>query len=291
MLVIPGPASQKLGYAVAKKMGVDVVEVESKRFPDGECYIRLMSDVASEDVVIVQSTYPPQNTHLIQLLLLTDLVKKMGAKEVIAVVPYLAYARQDKSFRPYEAVSIDTVLSLLGFMGIKRLITVDVHTAEVFVKAGFPCKDLPGVEVLAEHLSTLDLKQPITFAPDVKALMMAKRAAEILGGEFSNFRKERDLITGEVKMAPELEHTLQGRDVIVLDDIISSGSTMATAVKILKGMGPRRLFCACIHPILTDEVYRKIIDNGASEIFGTDTVSSKVSVVSVASIIAEALTK
>jgi len=291
MLVIPGPASKELGEAVAKRMGTDVVGVEFKLFPDGECYVRLESDVNGEDVVIVQSTYPPQNTHLIQLLLLSDMVKKLGARGVVAVVPYLAYSRQDKPFRPYEAVSIETVLSLLKCMGVKSLITVDVHTPEVFAKAGFPCKDLSAVGVLAEHLSMLDLKQPIAFAPDVKALRMTNMAAEILGGEYGNFRKERDRITGEIKMYPECKHSVDGKDVIVFDDIISSGTTMATAVKMLKEMGARRVFSACTHPLLTGDVHRKILDNGAVEVVGTDTVSSAVSVVSVAPLIAEALSK
>jgi ribose-phosphate pyrophosphokinase len=291
LLVVSGPASRELGEAVAKRIGLDAVRVESKLFPDGECYVRLESDVNGEDVVIVQSTYPPQNTHLVQLLLLADLVKKRGAREVIAVVPYLAYARQDKSFRPYEGVSIETVLGLLKCVGVKSLVTVDVHTPEVFAKAGFPCKDLPAVGVLAEHLSTLGLKQPIAFAPDVKALRMAKKAAEILGGEYGNFRKERDRVTGEIKMSPECKHSVDGKDVIVFDDIISSGSTMATAVKMLKEMGARRVFSACTHPLLTDDVHRRILDSGAVEVVGTDTVSSAVSVVSVSPLIADAVSK
>jgi ribose-phosphate pyrophosphokinase len=289
LLIILGPASKDLGEKVAEIIGAEVVGVESKRFPDGECYIRLESDVNGENVAIVQSTYHPQNTHLIQLLLMADQVKKLGAKELIVVAPYLAYARQDKSFRPYEAVSIETVLGLLKCMNIKSLVTVDVHTPAVFAKASFPCEDLPAVGVLAKYLSTLDLNQPIAFAPDVKALRMAKKAADILGGGYGNFKKQRDRVTGEIRMSPECECSIEGKDIVVFDDIISSGGTMATAVKLLKEMGAHKVFATCTHPLLTGDAYRRILDNGAVEVVGTDTVASTVKVVSVAPIIAEAL--
>ena len=134
MLLIPGPASLELGGKVARLLGLPVVEVESKSFPDGECYVRLTRDVKGEDVAIIQSTYPPQNTHLIQLFLMVDAAKSFGARRVVAVIPYFAYARQDKVFRFYEPVSVETILKILERLGVETLITVNIHEPKVFEK-------------------------------------------------------------------------------------------------------------------------------------------------------------
>lgn len=288
MIVIPGPASQELGQKVAKLLDVKAAPVVFRKFPDGETYIRLEGDLKDEEVVIVQTTGPPQETHLMQLFLMADAAKDSGAKRLTAVVPYLAYARQDKRFLPGEAVSIKTVAKLLAASGVDRLITINVHKEKVLKGFGFPAESLPAITLLAEHFKEKGLAGAFAVAPDEGASELAKEAAEVLGGGYGWLRKERNKYTGEITTQVK-RFNVKGRDVIIFDDIISSGKTTANAVKILKEQNARRVYAACAHPLLIGDAVRIIMQNGAEAIVGTDSVSSSVSVVSVAPIIAKAL--
>ena len=134
LIVVAGPASVELGHKVASFLKAKVVDMEFKRFPDGESYIRFADSVKDQDVVIVQTTSPPQDENLIQLLLIADNAEEMGAKSITAVAPYLAYARQDSVFRPGEALSVRTIVNLLKTCGVKRIITVNSHNPTVLKK-------------------------------------------------------------------------------------------------------------------------------------------------------------
>ena len=285
--IVLGPTSVKLGERIAEILNLDTVYVKSKVFPDGETYLRLKEDIKNEKVAIIQSTYPSQDTSLSQLYFLIDLVTCQGAKDVTVVVPYLAYSRQDKGFQHYEAVSVVTILRILEKLGVARLITVNIHEPKVFQNVNFQCVNLSAEETLAEYFQ--ELKNPVAFAPDGKAKKMVKEASIILGGSYGWFRKERDLVTGEIDMRLDSEVNVANKDVILFDDIISTGGTSARAVKLLKERGAVHVYAACIHALLCGDAAKKVIKAGAEEIVTTDTVTSHVSKVSVAPLIAEAL--
>ena len=289
MLIVCGPASTTLGHKVAETLGVRSVDVDSKLFPDGECYIRFMEDLKDDEAVIVQSTYPPSNIHLMQLFLMIDTALDLGVKSVSVVVPYLAYARQDKAFRPNEAVSIKTILHILEGLKVGKLVTVTAHEPEVFQNAGFPCINLSAIEVLSEYFMKAGIRQPMVFAPDKKARRMAEEASRLIGGDYGWFSKERDRITGEITMRRVDEHDVEGKDIILLDDIISTGGTTATAVKMLREAGAERVFSACVHALLIDDAYQRILNSGAEAVVATDTIPRDVSLVTVAQIIAKAI--
>jgi ribose-phosphate pyrophosphokinase len=217
-----------------------------------------------------------------------DAAKDLGAEKVVTVVPYLAYARQDKRFLPGEAISIETVAKLLEATGIDQLLTVNVHEEKVLKKFHFPAKSLSAISLLAKYFRDKGLAGAFSLAPDEGALWLAKEAERVLGGGCGFLRKERDRYTGEISVERK-ELDVKGRDVIVFDDIISTGGTIAAAVKMLKEQGARRVYAACAHPLLVGEAQRKIMQSGAEEVVGTDCVPSPVSVVSVAPLIAEAL--
>ena len=288
MKIVPGPTSVNLGERIAEILNLDTVYVKSKVFPDGESCLRLNKDIKNEKIAIIQSTYPFQDTSLIQLYFLIDLVVCQGAKEVTVVVPYLAYSRQDKGFQPYEAVSVVTILRILEKLGVARLITVNIHEPKVFQNINFQCVNLSAEKTLAEYFQ--GLKNPIAFAPDMKAKKMVKEASNILGGSYGWFRKERDRVTGEIDMRLDSEVDVANKDVILFDDIISTGGTSARAVKLLKERGAAHVYVACIHALLCGDAAKKITEAGAEEIVTTDTITSNdVSKVSVAPLIAEAL--
>ena len=288
--ILPGPASVELGNKLAEELGVKTVPVEAKSFSDGESYIRISGDVENEKVVVVQSTYPPQNTHLVQLLQLLDAARDMKASEVIAVVPYLAYSRQDKRFRPGEAVSVGTIIRLIEATGVNSLFTVDVHTEKILELFRIHAHNVSATPALGEYFAKLGLKEPYVFAPDEGALARAKSLAGCLNADYSSFQKQRDRVSGAIKTSVK-EFEVKDRDAIIVDDIISTGSTIANAASMLHDQNARRIYVACTHPLLLSGAKDRMMSAGVHEIVGTDCVASEVSRVSVASVVAQSLRK
>lgn len=290
MIVVPGPASQELGRKIAELLRAKAVSVGFKTFPDGESHIRLEGDVEGEDVAIVQTTSPPQDTHLVQLFLMADAARDLGAKEVVAVVPYFAYARQDKRFLSGEAFSVKTMMTLLGACGISKIITVNSHSPQILKSFRMPVEDLSAISLIADYFKNKGYGGAFSLSLGKKALDMATQANNVLKGGYDYVATERDRVTGEVKIVDKSLH-VENREVIIFDDIISSGGTMAKAVKAVKDQGAQKVYAACVHPLLAEGAEEKIVKNGAEGIVGTDCISSPVSLVSVAPLIAQALSK
>ena len=288
MIVVPGPASQSLGQKVAENLNAHIVSVNLKNFPDGEYCLRFEGELKGEEVVVVQSTGPPQDTNIMQLLLMLDAAKDLGAEKVTAVVPYLAFARQDKRFLQGEVVSAETFVKLIETCGTDRFITVNIHAENTLKRFSVPTENLSAITSLAEHFKNRGLDGAFSLSPDKGAVGLAEEADRVLGGGCGWLRKERDRYTGEIQVE-EKSLNVEGRDVIVFDDIISTGGTIARAVKILKNQGARRVYTACVHPLLIGEAKQKIMQSGAEEIVGTDSIPSSVKTVSLAPLIAEAL--
>jgi ribose-phosphate pyrophosphokinase len=290
VIVVPGPASQSLGQKVAETLNAQIVSVNLKSFPDGEYCLRFDGELKGEEVVVVQSTGPPQDTNIMQLLLMLDAAKDLGAEKVTAVVPYLAFARQDKRFLPGEVVSAETFVKLIEACGTDRFVTVNIHSENTLNRFSVPTENLSAITLLAEHFKSRGLDRAFSLSPDKGAVELAEEADRVLGGGCGWLRKERDRYTGEIQVE-EKSLNVKGRDVIVFDDIISTGGTIARAVKMLKAQGARRVYAACVHPLLIGEAKQKILKNGAEEIVGTDSVPSSVKTVSLAPLIAEALAR
>lgn len=288
MRIILGPASAQLGQRIAEHLKTDSVNVAFKTFPDGENYVRLESSVQDEDVAIVQTTSPPQDNRLVQLALMADAAKRNGAKKVTAVVPYLAYARQDKMFLQGEAVSAEAVARMLKAAGIDRLITVNVHEEKVLSRFPFPARNVSAIPLLAEYFVRKGYKNAFAVSPDKGAICIAEEAGRILGGECGYLEKSRDRYTGQMSMEKKA-FDVKGKTVIIFDDIISSGGTIVTAAKILRELGPKKVFVACVHPLLIGEAEKNILKAGVDDIVGTDSVMSSVSKVSVAPAIGKEL--
>jgi ribose-phosphate pyrophosphokinase len=288
MKILPGPASKELGEKIAKILSVEAVPIFFKVFPDGESYVRLEGEVKGEDAVVVQTTSPPQDTRLIQLALIADAAKRNDAKRVLAVVPYLAYARQDKVFLKGEAISIEAIARMLKVAGVDRLITVNVHQAKVLAKFPFPAKTVSAIPLLAEYFKKKGFEKAFALAPDNGALWLAEEAKTILGGECGFLEKHRDLYTGEITMQKKTLN-VYGKTVIIFDDVISTGGTIALAAKIMRELGADKVYAACVHPLLIGDAEKRILEAGVEEIVGTDSVSSHVSKVSLAPLICQAL--
>jgi len=290
MIVVPGPASTELGKLISSELKVKAVPVEFKRFPDGESRIRLEGDVQGEDVTIVQTTGPPQNENVVQLFLLADTAKDMGAKTITAVVPYFAYARQDKRFRSGECFSVKTIVTLLRTCGVNRILTVNSHNPAILETLAVPVEDLSAFGLLAEHFKKLGFAGAFAVSMGKKGLDTAAEAGKVLGGSFDCIPTQRDVVTGNVTIEKK-RLPVKGKDVIVFDDIVSSGGTMMKTVAWVKEQGAKRVVAACVHPLLAEDVREKLLKSGADDVVGTDTVPNRVSKVSVAPLIVQALKK
>jgi len=290
MKILSGPASKELGEKIGKLLKAEVVPVFSKTFPDGESYVRFETEsLSNADVIIVQTTSPPQDQRLIQLLLMADDAADMKAKSITAVIPYFAYSRQDKRFLPGEAFSIKTIMKLLQDCGVSRIITINAHNPTLLKTFSIPVEDLSAIPILAEYFKTNRLVQdPLSLSLGKKALNVAAEADSVLHGGFDCISTKRDARTGNVTLE-EKELPVKGRDVVVFDDIISSGGTMAKAVKHVKDHGAKKVYAACVHPLLIGDSHKRILENGAEEIIGTDCVPSAVSKVSIAPLISKVL--
>jgi len=288
MKIILGPASTQLGQKIAETLKTEAVNVAFKTFPDGENYVRLEGRVQDEEVAIVQTTSPPQDTRLVQLALMADAAKRNGAGKVAAVVPYLAYARQDTMFLHGEAISAQAVARMLSAAGVERLLTVNVHQEKVLTHFPFPAKSVSAVPLLAEYFIKRGLKKAFALSPDKGAIYIAEEAQKVLGGECGYLEKNRDRHTGQVTIKRKT-FDIRGHPVIIFDDIISSGGTIVSAANILKELKPQRICVACVHPLLIGEAEKNILNAGVDEIIGTDSVPSSVSKVSLAPILSREL--
>jgi ribose-phosphate pyrophosphokinase len=276
MKIILGPASKELGESTAELAGLETVQVTHKTFPDGEAYVRLESPVQNDHVAIVQTTSPPANSRLMQLAFIADATKRNGARKVTAVVPYLAYARQDKIFMQGENISIETVGQMLKAAGVDQLIAVNVHQESILAKFPFPGFVQKGY------------KKAFALAPDKGAMYIAQQAQQVLQGEAGHLEKQRNRHTGQTSQTGKCLN-VKGQTVIICDDIISTGGTIVGAAKILRELGAKKVFAACVHGLLIGNAEKRILDAGVEEIVGTDSVPSHVSKVSLAPLISQEL--
>jgi ribose-phosphate pyrophosphokinase len=279
-----------LARRVADAMKTDVMQLEQKVFPDGETYIRFPESVAGKQVVVVQSCYPPQNKNLIDLLFILDAAREMGAKEVAAVVPYFAYARQDDAYRSGEAVSARTSARLIEAAGASHFLTVDIPSNKALRFFTIHSENLTCMNLIATYLKTRSLESPYVLAPDDGAIPLAQTVSTNLRCEYAWFEKLRDRVTGAVSTSGK-DVNLKGRDAIIVDDVISTGKTIANAAQIAKKQGAKRVIAACAHLLLTGDAEQTLRSSGVDESIGTDSIESRPQLVSIAPVLAEALRK
>lgn len=287
MKLMMGPSSQGLGRRLSMLLSLDLVNFEWKIFPDGESYFRLLSKV-DDSVVLVHSLTPPQDKRIVELFFLLKLLSDYRAKDIILVIPYLAYMRQDKRFLDGEIVSVEVLADLLKTFDIDRYVFVDVHSGEVLKFFGNRAMEVSAFPLIGDFLSKYHLINPIVIAPDAKAFKYAETVAKIIGAESDYIVKRRDRSSGAVESELK-EFNVGGRDVILVDDIISTGGTMINAIKILKEHGANRVFACCTHGLFIGNAVINMFNAGVYDIISTDTIESYYSRVSVAPAIASAI--
>ena len=293
MKIIGGSSSDGLAARVARELGTESAKLEIKKFPDGEKYLRVLEDVKGEDIIVIQSISRTPDEFLFEYLLLVDTLKDLGAKRVVSFVPYFAYARQDERFNPGEALSFKTVSKLIESVGTDEIYTIDMHQHRVLKSSDvfkIPSRNLSAMPLLADYVEKAgNLQKPLVIGPDAEAEQWAKLASERLHTDYDVFEKKR-LGSENVQVRPRKAYA-KDRDVLIVDDIISTGGTIVEALKILFSQGARKIDVACTHPLLMGGALAKIYEAGAQNVIGTDTVPSPVSYVSVAPLIVEQIKK
>jgi ribose-phosphate pyrophosphokinase len=287
-LVLAGPASQELGHSLAHRLSLPLLAAEFKVFADGETKFTLNEKVEGKSVFVVQSTYHPVDQHLFQLLLAAHQLSEAGAK-VIAVVPYLAYSRQDKEFLPGEGVTLGVIAHLMRSMGIRRLVTVDIHSAEGLALFSFPTYSVSAIPSLVEYTkSELDLKDPVVISPDFGGSKRTEAFAQLFGVKFLQLSKTRDRTTGGVSMK-ESKLEVAGREVVIVDDIISAGDTVKAAAEVVLKQGAKQALAVCVHGLFVGDALQKLENTSVGPIICTNTIPGKFSKVDVSEALASHL--
>ena len=270
-----------LSEDLAKTLGCKLANVEIKRFPDDECYVKVHDDLQGQDVVVVQTTYPDPN--IIELFLLQDAVRNSGAASITTVVPYFGYARQDKSFTRGEAVSARLMARHIS-LGCDRVFTMDIHNISVLEAFTVPVQNISAMPAIGRFLA--DNSVDIIVSPDEGSKARASLAAESAGCPWDFLQKKRiDSQTVEIK-PKNLD--VSGQTVAIVDDIIATGGTVIKAAEQLKLQGAKKVFAACTHGLFTGNSIPRL-EAACDAIFSTQTLERPTSSISVAGTVAEAL--
>lgn len=286
--VIGGPASAVLAKKIAKRLNAKYLEAKLRVFPDGESKLTVNGTPRRGKIVVVQSTPPPVDTNMLHALSLISKAKKWSS-QVIAAIPYLGYMRQDIEFIKGEVVTSRLVANLLGSVGTSKIVTVDIHSKVALNYFGVQLLNLSATEKLATHIKRINIRNPLVVAPDLFWSNPARNFADLLGTQSAALNKQRDRKTGKLRIIPSKNQDLEGRDVILFDDMISTGGSIISAARYLKDQNCGNIYAVCTHALLVDNAETKIKKAGIKKIISTNTISAKTSLVDVSDVIAKAV--
>jgi len=284
MFILGGTSAKNVAENLANRLRQPLLHTIYKRFPDDEFYVRVLDDIAGKDVVIVQTAYP--DPKIVELLLMQDAVHDAGAKKITVVLPYFGYSRQDKKFEEGEAISARAIAEHIS-LHADCVITVDPHKEHILKFFTVPAYSCSAVSTIAQHLKEKNID--FVLAPDKGAKERAKETAKLINCEYDYLEKTR-IDGATVKITPK-KLDAHGKNVAIIDDIISTGDTMVNSIKELKKQGAKTVLIACTHGLFIGGAKEKLLTADCDEIISTDTIETDFSKVSVAECIATTILK
>ena len=285
--VIAGSASKDLGKRIARRLKAPYVEAKTRVFPDGESKITFGRIQKNSIILVVQSTYPPVDTNLLQALSIISQARNASSK-IYAVIPYMGYARQDRQFLSGEVVTMAIVARMLQTAGAKKIVVVDIHSKIALNHFKIPKENVSAIPELAKYFKKMKLKNALVVSPDMGGALRAKKFAALLNTDFITLKKSRNRKTGKV-LIQSSKVDVSGKDLILVDDIISTGGSVIKAAQFLKRQKCKRVFVACTHGLFVDDAEKRIKKAGVARIISTNTIPGNTSKVDVSRVIADSI--
>jgi len=291
-MLFSGTANEALALEVAKYLEMPLSPVSIKRFSDGEISVQIAESVRGKDVFIIQPTCAPANANLMELLIMTDALKRSSARSITAVVPYYGYARQDRKAAPRVPISAKLVANLMETAGITRMVTVDLHASQIQGFFDIPVDNLYGAILFMDYIKAKNFPNPIIASPDVGGVARARYFAKELGLDMVIIDKRRE--KANVAEVMNIIGDVKGKDVILIDDMIDTAGTMMKGAKALKELGATSVMACCTHPVLSGPAYERIEAGDLDELVVANTIplqqmSDKIKVLSTASMLGEVI--
>ena len=298
LVLATGRAHPELAEAVAKELGIELLPVSAYDFANSETYVRFSESVRGSDIFLLQSHTAPVNQWLMEQLLMVDAAKRGSARSITAVAPFYAYARQDKKSRGREPISARLVADMLRTAGADRILSIDLHTPQIQGFFDGPVDHLWAMPVLVDYVRPrVDLTNAAVVSPDAGRIRVAEQWAAKLGGcPLAFVHKTRDVTRPNQAVANRVVGEVEGRDCVLVDDLIDTGGTIAEAVKVVMDAGARSVTVAATHGVLSDPAAQRLQECGATEVVVTDTLPitadkrfDKLTVLSIAPLVARAI--
>ncbi len=294
MKIFSGNANRQLAEKICKELGIPLGICDVSQFSDGEINVNISETVRGIDVFIVQPTCTPVNDNLMETLILIDAVKRASAGRVNAVVPYYGYARQDRKTKAREPITAKLVANLFTTAGADRVITMDLHAAQIQGYFDIPVDHLSGVPILAEYFKDIVDEETVVVSPDLGGVTRARAFANLLDLPIAIIEKRRP--KANVSEVMNVIGDINGKNVIIIDDIIDTAGTIAKAASVLKNFGAKKVYGSATHGVLSGPAIERIRDSELEKFIITDTIPlpqekmiDKIEVVSVAPLFAEAI--
>lgn len=294
-ILFSGTSNPPLATAVSSIRNIPLGSIEITRFIDNECRVHILEDVKGKHIFVIQSLSAVADQHLVELCLIGQAAKSLGARRLTAVIPWMGYSKQDKAFRKGEAVSASLVAKFIEVAGFDAVMTVELHSENVVPFFRIPVRELSTHELLGSSLKRLNLLGTVVVSPDAGGKSRSSRFAKTVGLPIVYLEKDRDKGTGKVTVTG-VSGDVEGRDVVIFDDIINTGSTAIKTSQFLKSHGARRIFFLATHAVLAGDASATLAASPIDRIVVTDTIVvpkekrfEKLTIVSVASLLANAL--
>lgn len=290
--IFSGSANLEFAKQISKYLSLPLSNAGVKRFSDGEISVQIDESVRGKDVFIIQSTCAPANDNLMELLILTDALRRSSANSITAIIPYFGYARQDRKVNPRVPISAKLVADLIEATGIDRVATIDLHAGQIQGFFNIPVDNLYGSIVFNDYIKSKHFENAIVGSPDIGGIARARSVAKKLGLDIIIVDKRRE--RANESEVVNIIGDVNGKDVVLVDDIIDTAGTIVKAAKALKEKGAKSVMACCTHAVLSGEAYERIAKGDLDELVITDTIPlkkehEKIKVLSVAPIFAEVI--